>query len=73
MGTAQAVASSLADQRQTFDNIGGKLMTIGSKFPIVNGLLNAIRRKKNRVRAAIARKFSSKPVRVLHISLSRGT
>ena len=51
MGTAQAVASSLADQRQTFDNIGGKLMTIGSKFPIVNGLLNAIRRKKNRVRA----------------------
>ncbi len=51
IGTAQAVAGSLADQRQTFDNIGGKLMTIGSKFPIVNGLLNAIRRKKNRVRA----------------------
>lgn len=51
MGQAQAVASSLADQRQTFDNIGGKLMTIGNKFPIVNGLLNMIRRKKNRVRA----------------------
>ena len=51
MGQAQAVATSLADQRQTFDNIGSKLMTIGNKFPIVNGLLNAIRRKKNRVRA----------------------
>jgi Golgi SNAP receptor complex protein 1 len=51
MGQAQAVASSLADQRQMFDNIGSKLMTIGNKFPIVNGLLNAIRRKKNRVQS----------------------
>ena len=54
MGQAQAVASSLADQRQMFDNIGSKLMTIGNKFPIVNGLLNAIRRKKNRVRYLIS-------------------
>lgn len=50
LGQAQAVASSLSDQRHLFDNIGGKLITIGSRFPAVNGLLNAIRRKKNKVR-----------------------
>ena len=49
LGQAQAVASNLSTQRQLFDNMGGKLMTIGSKFPVVNGLLNTIRRKKNRV------------------------
>lgn len=41
----------MSEQRTMFDNIGGKLVTIGSRFPVVNGLLNAIRRKKNKVRA----------------------
>ena len=49
LGQAQAVASSLSEQRSLFDSIGGKLISVGAKFPVVNGLLNAIRRKKNKV------------------------
>lgn len=48
MGTATAVASSLGEQRRIFDGVGSKLMNIGAKFPVLNGLLNAIRRKKSK-------------------------
>ena len=48
IGQAQGVASSLTGQRQLFDTIDSKVASIGAKFPVVNSLLNAIRRRKNR-------------------------
>lgn len=45
---AAHIGNSLKDQRSLLDNIGNKMMTVGSKFPVVNGLLNAIRRRKSR-------------------------
>ena len=49
IGQAQAVSTNLGEQRHIFDNIGSKLVSVSSKFPVVNGVMNAIRRKKNRV------------------------
>jgi Golgi SNAP receptor complex protein 1 len=49
IGQAQAVSSSLGEQRSIFSNIGNKLVGVSSKFPMVNGVMNAIRRKKNKV------------------------
>jgi Golgi SNAP receptor complex protein 1 len=46
---AVSVSSSLADQRRVFESVTDKLGTIGERFPVVNGLLNAIRRKKSKV------------------------
>ncbi len=51
LSQAHNVTSSLLDQRRTFDNVGDKLAQVGDKFPVVAGLLNAIRRKKSRVSA----------------------
>ena len=51
IGQAQAVSSSLGEQRGLFDNIGTKLAGVSGKFPVVNGVLNSIRRKKNKVRS----------------------
>lgn len=51
MGTAQGVSANLGQQRQVFEGISGKMVTLGARFPIVNSLLNAIRRKKSKVRA----------------------
>lgn len=48
LGQAGQVASSLRDQGGLFDNIGNKLAAAGSKFPVINGLMNAIRRRKSR-------------------------
>mmetsp|Transcript_32374 Transcript_32374/g.91738 ORF Transcript_32374/g.91738 Transcript_32374/m.91738 type:complete len:262 (-) Transcript_32374:51-836(-) len=48
MGTASAVAVNLGEQRRIFDGVGNKLMAVGAKFPVLNGLLNAIRRKKSK-------------------------
>lgn len=48
MGQAQAVARNLTEQRQLFSNIGDKLLSVAAKYPAVNGLLNAIRRKKSK-------------------------
>lgn len=45
---AYGVASSLGQQRQMFDGIDARLAMIGAKFPVMNSVLNAIRRKKNR-------------------------
>ena len=50
IGQAQAVSTNLGEQRHIFDNIGSKLVNVSSKFPVVNGVMNAIRRKKNKVR-----------------------
>ena len=48
IGQAQGVASSLTGQRQLFDAIDSKVASIGAKFPVVNSILNAVRRRKNR-------------------------
>lgn len=50
MGTAQGIAGGLSNQRQIFDTIGSKMSNLGARFPVVNSVLNAIRRRKNRVR-----------------------
>lgn len=54
MGTATAVNSGLGQQRQLLEGIGGKLMSLGAKFPVVNSLMNAIRRRKNRDNVILA-------------------
>jgi Golgi SNAP receptor complex protein 1 len=48
LGHAQGVASNLTQQRQLFDAIDSKLTAVGARFPVVNSLLNAIRRRKNK-------------------------
>jgi Golgi SNAP receptor complex protein 1 len=48
MGTAQGVASNLAAQRTLFDSIEGRVSAVAARFPVVNSLLNAVRRRKNR-------------------------
>ncbi|KAG1668118.1 hypothetical protein FOA52_003905 [Chlamydomonas sp. UWO 241] len=48
LSTAQAVSSNLMQQRQLFDSIGDRLLSVGARFPVVNSVLNAIRRKKSK-------------------------
>lgn len=52
MGTAQAVAGGLGEQRRLFDRIGSRLEDVGARFPLVNSLLGAIRRKRSKARAS---------------------
>lgn len=54
IGQAQAVAASLAAQRAVFDGIGGRVRELGARFPVVNSLLNAVRRKKSRDSVVLA-------------------
>lgn len=49
MGQASAVSGNLKDQRGILGNVGSKLENVAARFPVVTGLLNAIKRKKNRV------------------------
>lgn len=51
---AQAVSSGLGQQRAVFEGLGGKLAALGAKFPVVNTLMNAIRRRKNRDNLVLA-------------------
>ena len=48
LAQAGHVGTSLRDQGGVFDNISTKLTGVGAKFPVVNGLMNAIRRRKSR-------------------------
>jgi Golgi SNAP receptor complex protein 1 len=48
VGHALGVAAALASQRQLFDAVDAKVAALGAKFPVVNSLLNAVRRRKNR-------------------------
>lgn len=50
----QAVSSGLGQQRAVFEGIGSKMSSLGAKFPVVNTLLNAVRRRKNRVRMQLS-------------------
>jgi golgi SNAP receptor complex member 1 len=47
LAQAGVLGSNLHEQRGLFDSIGTKLMTLGSRFPVINGLMNAIRRRKS--------------------------
>ena len=49
LGQASAVSANLKDQRGILGNVGSKLENVATRFPVVTGLLNAIRRRKNRV------------------------
>ena len=49
LGQASAVSGNLKDQRGVLSNVGSKLEDVAARFPLVTGLLNAIRRRKNRV------------------------
>lgn len=49
IGQANSVSADLSQQRSLFENVAGKLVTVSSRFPVVNSVMNAIRRKKNRV------------------------
>ena len=48
LGQAGGVAAGLSTQRALFDAIDGKMDAVGARFPVVNSLLNAVRRRKNR-------------------------
>ena len=48
IGVAQNTASALYEQRGIFNSTISALATAGSKFPVVNNLLVAIKRKKNK-------------------------
>ena len=53
LGQASAVSGNLKDQRGILGNVGSKLENVAARFPVVTGLLNAIRRRKNRVGQSI--------------------
>lgn len=48
LAQASTVTKSLVEQRRVFDSVQDKLLSVGERFPVVNGLLNAIRRKKSK-------------------------
>eukprot|EP00798_Chlamydomonas_sp_ICE-L_P028081 gene28081-31189_t len=48
LSQATSVSTNLVDQRRDFDNIRERIVNVGARFPVVNGLLNAIRRKKSK-------------------------
>lgn len=52
LGQAYDVSRGLNDQGKVFDSSGLKLQNLTSRFPAVNGLLNSIKRRKNRVRTS---------------------
>ncbi|CAG9465388.1 unnamed protein product [Pedinophyceae sp. YPF-701] len=48
IGQAAAVAGSLSSQGSLLEGMGRKVVQVGHKLPVVNGILNAIRRKKSK-------------------------
>lgn len=48
LAQAQSVSRSLLEQRRIFSNVQDKLVNVGERFPVINGLLNAVRRKKSK-------------------------
>jgi len=45
---AQASLSTLTGQREMFEGMGAKLDQLGNKYPIINNLMSAIRRKRSK-------------------------
>eukprot|EP00899_Mesostigma_viride_P016697 jgi/Mesvir1/25028/Mv16968-RA.1 len=48
LGQAQQTISILAQQRSLFTDIGAKINAVGAKFPLVNSVMNQIKRKKSK-------------------------
>ncbi len=48
LSQASNVSGNLMQQRRMFEGITDKLVAVGSRFPVLNGLINAIRRKKSK-------------------------
>ena len=48
IGQAQATAAALVSQRGIFANVANNLSTIGSRFPVINNMMTAIKRKKSK-------------------------
>ncbi|CAD6252028.1 unnamed protein product [Miscanthus lutarioriparius] len=48
IGQAQSTRVALSNQRALFGDIQGKVKQLGEKFPIIRGLLGAIKRKKSK-------------------------
>uniref|UniRef100_A0A7S0VMV1 Golgi SNAP receptor complex member 1 n=1 Tax=Polytomella parva TaxID=51329 RepID=A0A7S0VMV1_9CHLO len=48
LAQSAAVSSSLGEQRRTFEAASEKLFSLGARLPVVNGVINAIRRKKSK-------------------------
>ena len=48
IGAAQNTARELFAQRGALTSAGNKLVAIGSRFPVVNNLILAIKKKKNK-------------------------
>lgn len=48
LNQAKTVSSSLGEQRRFVDSVGDRLLSVGAKFPVVNSLMTAIRRKRSR-------------------------
>ncbi|KQJ93078.1 Golgi SNAP receptor complex member 1-2 [Brachypodium distachyon] len=48
IGQAQSTRSALSNQRALFGDVQGKVKQLGEKFPVVRGLLGAIKRKKSK-------------------------
>jgi Golgi SNAP receptor complex protein 1 len=54
LAQAGAVSRGLADQRRAFESVGDRLTAMGERFPAVQGLLTAVRRKKSRDTVVLA-------------------
>ncbi|OAY75442.1 Golgi SNAP receptor complex member 1-2 [Ananas comosus] len=48
IGQAQATRSVLGTQRALFGDVQGKVKQLGEKFPVIRGLLGAIKRKRSK-------------------------
>lgn len=48
IGQAQSTRAALSNQRALFGDVQGKVKQLGEKFPVVRGLLGAIKRKKSK-------------------------
>jgi golgi SNAP receptor complex member 1 len=54
LAQAGAVSRNLADQRRAFETVGDRLAAMGERYPAVQGLLTAVRRKKSRDTVVLA-------------------
>uniref|UniRef100_A0A0E0CEU7 Golgi SNAP receptor complex member 1 n=1 Tax=Oryza meridionalis TaxID=40149 RepID=A0A0E0CEU7_9ORYZ len=48
IGQAQSTRVALSNQRALFGDVQGKVKQLGEKFPVIRGLLGAIKRKKSK-------------------------
>lgn len=71
IGVAQHTARELFAQRGILSNAGNKLIAIGSKFPAVNNLLLAIKRKKNKDAVILAAVVAACTIFVLLYYMSK--